>query len=427
MAVNGKICYLKEYDWFPESFETADELIDPICLMVRLAKAFVSLSLYKEDTTSQNSDDKTLVYHMRLTEATHEKAPYTFINHIVEDVESFLEDKLIEIDAIGLCFPDVVVKDKVVGGEATKTRGMRNNKDIDYEKEFFKITELDKKLLKLCKKGGVVKDTNDGPMAAFTAAVEIAASGAADSVANGVFAHTLGTELGTGWVDGAGRIPEIPLECYNLIIDLGSFKAKTFEADDVRSIKNVNTGLPGTLQKYASQSGVFRLAEKYFQKEGKRTDLYQEIIEKGYIEERAPVHKKKSKIVPTKPNDMRKAFLEHMMLLLEREEDDICKDIFRRVGEFLAITWVETQRIVAPSSPARILFGRLVKRQICYDMIKEGAIKRQNDLQMEVANAASMVNTSLMKQLDEHPDFTVAQFAQAIGAVYYGNMGLQKR
>ena len=38
--------------------------------------------------------------------------------------------------------------------------------------------------------------------------------------------------IGTGWVDGAGSIPEIPLECYNFIIDLGDFAAKAFDADD---------------------------------------------------------------------------------------------------------------------------------------------------------------------------------------------------
>ena len=29
-----------------------------------------------------------------------------------------------------------------------------------------------------------------------------------------------------------------------------------------------------------------------------------------------------------------------------------------------------------------------------------------------------------MKQLDAHPDYTVAQFAQAVGAIYYGCLGL---
>ena len=63
-------------------------------------------------------------------------------------------------------------------------------------------------------------NTNDGPMASFTAAVEIAASPNAAEVANGIFAHTLGTDLGTGIALGDGSIPEIPLEAYNMVITL---------------------------------------------------------------------------------------------------------------------------------------------------------------------------------------------------------------
>jgi len=409
IIVDGDLCCLKEYDWFPESFALAKQLNDPICMLVRLMRTQASLNL----DNSLSAEDKALI-QQELTEAMHKDAAYDRIAEIVTNAEKSLEGKLIEIDAIGLCFPDVVVKDKVVGGEATKTRGMRNNKDIDYEKEFFKITELDKQLLKLCKQGGVVKDTNDGPMAAFTAAVEISASDAADSVANGVFAHTLGTELGTGWVDGCGNIPEIPLECYNFIIDLGDFAAKAYPADDARSINNVNTSLAGTLQKYSSQSGVSRLGLKMF--EDQRPELYKELFDKGLVEQRGDMI-----VVPTKPKDMRKTLLEHMMALVET--DDVAKEIFRQVGVFLAITWFETQRIVRPTSKARTLFGRLVKRQVCFNMIKEGIATHIDEPQVDVADAG-MANTDLMKQLEADPEFTVAQFAQAIGAIYYGNMGL---
>jgi hypothetical protein len=34
-----------------------------------------------------------------------------------------------------------------------------------------------------------------------------------------------------------------------------------------------------------------------------------------------------------------------------------------------------------------------------------------------------MANTPLMKQLEADPEYTVAQFAQAVGAVYFGNLG----
>jgi hypothetical protein len=409
MVVDGNLCCLKEYDWFPESFTLAEQLNDPICMLVRLMRVQVSLNAYD----GLNAEEKMFV-QQELTKAMHKDAAYDEIAKVVKSAEQMLKGKLVEVDAVGLCFPDVVVKDKVVGGEATKTRGMRANPQINYEKEFFKITELDKQLLKICKKGGVVKDTNDGPMAAFTAAVEIATSDAADTVANGVFAHTLGTELGTGWVDGCGNIPEIPLECYNFIIDLGDFVAKEYPADDARSINNVNTSLAGTLQKYASQSGVSRLGLKMFKEA--RPELYQGLFDEGLVEERGDMI-----VVPTKPNDMRKALLEHMMALTE--DDDVAREIFKQVGVFLAITWFETQRIIKPTSEARTLFGRLVKRPICFEMMKEGVSTRLDNPQMDVADA-SMANTSLMKQLEADPEFTVAQFAQAIGAVYYGNMGL---
>ena len=37
----------------------------------------------------------------------------------------------------------------------------------------------------------------------------------------------------------------------------------------------------------------------------------------------------------------------------------------------------------------------------------------------------SLANTPLMKQLADHPQYTVAQFGQAVGAIYYGCVGLE--
>ena len=154
------------------------------------------------------------------------------------------------------------MRDKIVGGEVYKTRGIRSNPAVDYEAEFRRLSDLDVALRRFVKPGGAVGIVNDGPMAAFTAAVETAAIDEG-AVADGVFAHTLGTELGTGWVTETGDIPDIPLEIYNCVIDVGSYPERAFEPDDVRSVLNFNTRLAGTLQKYASQSGVFRLALKY--------------------------------------------------------------------------------------------------------------------------------------------------------------------
>jgi hypothetical protein len=324
-------------------------------------------------------------------------------------------------DGIGLCFPDVVVQNKIVGGEVYKTRGIRNNPGLDYESDFAELTELDARLKAWVKPGGVVRIINDGPMASFAAAVEIAASPEADKVADGVFAHTLGTELGTGWVTEAGAIPDIPLEVYNFIIDLGSRPERVYEPDDLRSVNNFNTGLPGTLQKYCSQSGVFRLAMKYFPQE--RPDLFRELRDKGYIVQRRAGGASGGPLgwyVPTEPVDQRKPFLEHMMKLPDREKDETNRRIWREIGEFLAVTLLETKRILEPGTDERFLFGRLVKNRTCFDLMAEGGRGIVPGISLTVAGTG-MANTPLMKELERHPEFTVAQFGQAIGAVYFAN------
>jgi hypothetical protein len=403
-------CY-KEYDWFPALFKESRQLVEPICLIVRLVRAKISLEHI--DSTSVEKD--TLIADIQL--ALSKDASDDLMLSAVEKAEAYLDGRYLEIDAIGLCFPDVVVKDKVVGGEVYKTRGIRNNPEIDYEVDFLELTNLNNKLHALIKQNGSVNIINDGPMASFTAAVELAASSTPQAVNKGVFAHTLGTELGTGWVDSSGVIPDIPLEVYNFIIDLGSYPEKQYPPDDLRSINNFNTDLPGTLQKYCSQSGVFRLAMKYFKE--LRPDLYEELFQKGFVVEKE-IDGHHGLFVPTEPKDQRKAFLEHMMNLPERENDAVNAMIWRDLGEFLAVTWLETEKILDPGTPSRVLFGRLVKNKRCFELIKEGAKMIKKDIILEVADA-TMANTPLMKQLENDQEYTVAQFAQAIGAVYFGN------
>lgn len=414
LSYGDDICCFKEYDWNPKSFVVANQLINPIVYLTKLVRAFYS-AIY---ATKLSSNQKTVIYE-KLNKAMDKHASIDLIIKVVDEVENILGDEILLLDAIGISFPDVVVKDKIVGGETTKTIGIKRNEEVDFEVEFAKITSLDQILLNLCKDGGAVKSMNDGPAAAYTAAVEMYVADSS-SVIDGVFAHSLGTELGTGWVDGASNVPEMPLECYNFIIDLGNFIEKDYDAEDVRSINNVNTLLSGTLQKYTSQSGVFRLAIQYF--EEKRPILYKELLDKGFIEQKI-IADKEMMVVPTTPKDMRKGFLEHVMSLPERENDELVNEIFRQIGVYLAITWYETEYILSPDCKERTLFGRVVKNKRCFDLIKEGAKSIKNDIIFTLADGG-MANTKLMKRLEADEHYTVAQFAQAVGVIYYGNQGL---
>lgn len=408
---DGRVVDYKEYDWFPTSFLRSRQLVDPIVLIARLLLA--RLSLHRAAQAGAEVGETLALVEAAMDRGAKDEA----MRRAIEALDAAALGGDCRFDGIGLCFPDVVVRNKIVGGEVYKTRGIRTNPDIDYEADFAELTDLDLHLAGFLLPGGRVRIVNDGPMAAFTAAVELAAGEDGASAARGVFAHTLGTELGTGWVTEDGSIPDIPLEVYNFIVDLGSWPERAFESDDLRSVNNFNTGLPGTLQKYCSQSGVFRLALKYFPSE--RPDLLKELEEAGYAARR-DWGGKLGWYVPVEPVDQRKPFLEHLMRLPDRERDETTRKIWREIGESLAVTFLETRRILEPAGEERFLFGRLVKNQTCFDLMVEGARRIAQDARFVVAGTG-LANTPLMKQLEAHPEFTVAQFAQAVGAVYFAN------
>lgn len=400
-SVDGNLCVFKEYDWFPAGFSYAEQLIDPILMLTRLVRAAACLA-------------KAGKADLICTAALDKRATWEEMDAAIADMEAHAGEALTGFDAIGLCFPDVVIRNRIVGGETYKTRGMRNCTERDYEEQFARITNLCDRLQTYVREGGVVMNTNDGPMAAFTTAVEQAAAGS--DFSGGFLAHTLGTELGTGWILADGSIPEIPLEVYNFIIDLGSFDQQKYDVDDVRSCRNFNTGLSGTLQKYTCQSGVFRLAAKLLPSAEPGT--YARVIKDGLF-----AHQGDKLVVPVEPADLRKPCLEFFMREAERE-DGVCAEIFRKVGEYLAVTWLETQYILEPDCADRTLFGRLVKTQACFDRICEGARRIVPEIRQYAADGG-MANTDLMRRLKEHPQYTVAQFAQAVGAIYYGCLGLE--
>jgi len=357
-SVDGHIISLKEFDWDPSSMTRIEQIIDGI-------------------------------------------------TNVVEEICSELGES-VKPDGIGVGFPDVVIENKIVGGETLKTRSIRLASP-DYETEFARLFELDDVLRGYCKPGGIVNMTNDGNLAAFTAAVELACSSRADETKAGVLAHTLGTEFGTGWIDENGDIPQIPLEIYNGIIDMGNFTAREFEPFDLRSMLNFNTGIPGTLQKYASQTGAYRLAVEYFKEDAE--EIYNELCNMGFIEE-----KNGGIYVVLSPSDMRKPLLSYIMKLADEGQPQ-AEQVFKVIGKYLAATWRETEFLLRPKTKRRILYGRFVKSQRCLKLMQDGACE-MIDIALE-AGDDDLANTPLMQELKNNPDYTVAQFGQAIGAVHF--------
>jgi hypothetical protein len=64
-----------------------------------------------------------------------------------------------------------------------------------------------------------------------------------------------------------------------------------------------------------------------------------------------------------------------------------------------------------------------VKNNRCFELIKEGAKQIKSDIVFKLADG-KMANTELMIKLEEDEHYTVAQFAQAVGVIYFGNQGI---
>ena len=344
----GRLLFTREFDWNPAQSPTADGLIDPLLALLDEALAACGGGAF---------------------------------------------------DAIGLSFPDVVIRDRILGGETPKTRGLRENPALDYEKEFTRLGGLRERMLRRCVPGGRVRITNDGNMAAFSAAMELACGGET-GLEGGALAHTLGTDLGSGWLLPDGRVPELPLEMYDFLVDLGSFPQRHYAPEDLRSVCNENSGLPGA-RRYLGQAACYRMA----------WELEPSLLD-GFAEETDGLLQ-----IRSSPRDLRKPCLEHLMAKAE-EGEPAAEEIFRRIGRHLAQVNREMDFILQPETQTRYLYGRFVKRARCFALIREGCAELLPSLRL-VAADENLACSPLMRQLAQRPDVTVAQFGQAVGAIYF--------
>ncbi len=143
LAVGGRVARFLEYDWFPAAFTEIDQIIDPILLLVRLMRL--------DGARVAGAGDPEVLAEV-LGPAFAPGASLPTITASVLAGEALLSVPF-ALDAIGVCFPDVVVRDKIVGGEVYKTRGMRDHLGSAYEDEFRRLSALDAALSRLREAG----------------------------------------------------------------------------------------------------------------------------------------------------------------------------------------------------------------------------------------------------------------------------------
>ena len=391
LSLGGRLVCTKLFDWNPAACQSAEEIIEPILWLTRLMRACIG----PERELPMPPELK-----KALEEAVKKDVPLSAIRETVETAERLYGTDRFPLDGVGVSYPDIVIGDRILGGETPKTEGLRRNAALDYEREFRKLSGLREGLLKLCGPGGTVRITNDGNMAAFTAAMELAHGADAAVLKDGVIAHSLGTDLGTGWLTAEGTIPALPLEMYDAILDLGSFRSRDYPPEDLRSTRNENSGLPGA-RRYMGQAGAYRLAQK------RRPALLE-----GFTERDGELLK-----IKTAPQDLRKPCLEHLMQRAENGDADACA-VFRDIGENLSAAAREMDYLLHPAAKSRFLFGRFVKRPAVFRLLEEGFHKGAPGLRL-IPSDEGLACTPLMRALAGMPNVTVAQFGQAVGSIYF--------
>lgn len=397
----GEIILLKTYSWFPTFFTTAEELIDPIILLIRFMSAVLRYFKQNNVRTLANYDDimqstadyeKILAYTQKLENSTAGNAPV--------------------FDGIIIGFPDIVVNDKIAGGESYKQRGMRNNTDRNYEDEFKKQSDLNILAQQYIKDDGIVKVLNDGNVSSFVFSVEQAFADENIIDENGMLAYTIGTEMGTGFISRIGSIQWIPLECYNYIIDLGNDDFYQFDPNDVRSVKNFNTCATGTVQKYISQIGLIRIAIKNIKENDIK--LYEQLLNEYLSYD----NKNDVLTIANKPIDMRSPLTRKLIELLKDGNSELIKT-FEQIGHCLGVVIKEVDLILNELGSAKLLSGGIVMADECFYSIKKGLSKKYSEYEVKRLDT-SIIHSPLLKKLNKDD----GNYATAVGAAYLANREL---
>lgn len=393
-ARNGQVVAVKEYPWNPSAMRHSETMTMPLVLLVRVMRAALNMPLHAD---AQSHHAYASMMKKDASSAEMSKAA------------SYLEEQYgVErsFDGIGLCFPDVVINDAILGGETRITAGVQAHAK-DFEKEFSKLRGLQRALLPFCTHGGAVRLAGSGTMAAYTAAVEQAYSPQAKSLAGGIFVHVLDDENETGWLDESGTPPAIPLQSDALILDLGEADARIYRAGDARSINDPGTGISGLVRSCASGAGIIRLALRYFEKDA--PELYRELFDKGLVIE----EEKRISV----PEDRRAKLITHIVKLAEAREPE-AEHVFRTLGEHMGECWKLTDRLLSPRVKERVIYGAPALSKHCFELICAGAAKAKCGARFRAGDDES-VYTPLMRELKLDARHSIVNFGRAVGACYY--------
>ncbi len=400
---DGKILVLKEHCWYPTGCKTAEEMNAPMILMVRFLSACTGL--IERDGNLETVRDAF--------------APDLSVRELLSVTEGLEQQGIVtegRFDSIAADFFDIIVHNKIAGGESFKHLGMKNNPDTDYEVEFFKTSDLDDMLAPYAKAGAPVVVINDGNAASYITSVEQAFAEESILDRNGMFVNTIGTEMGTGFISRGGTIQHIPLEGFQHVIDLGNEEWQKYPASDVRSILSTNTGISGVVQKYISQMGLFRIviAEAYKNKD----PLFEELVSRGFLHFD---RESDSMTVVMEPNDMRGPLTRFLVCKLN-ENNPAVVNAYKTMGKAMGILMDQDRLIFPEITATRLLSGGIIADNRAFELLREGLKEYNPEYEVIRMDEDTMYSPLLKSMKPEQRNFNVA-----IGSAYIGNRFLIKQ
>ncbi|NLJ17609.1 hypothetical protein [Globicatella sulfidifaciens] len=316
---NGNILSMKDYSWFPARMTEADEFNGGI---------------------------------------------ETVIRFLLKEI-GFENDLSKKVDAMIIGYPDIVIDNKIIGGETYKHLGIRTKYHNNYEPEYRKLYCLDELLQKYLKNDGKLIILNDGNVAALIETIErilLPDEYGKDFL---TMVHTIGTEMGTGFLSSIPIVQKIPLECYQYVIDLGMQNYSNYVPSDIRSINNTNSEISGTVQKYVTQMGLFRLSITDMLENDPAS--FKQLITEGLIEYQGnELH------VVTDPEDMRSKLTYFLTDEMLHKGNKSVRKALLQMGHALAATIDQVKTIIPEIETERVLSGGIVSDTIAYNTLKEG-------------------------------------------------------
>jgi hypothetical protein len=396
----GGIGVTKEYQWYPAGLKTAEEMNGPQLLMLRFLSGYTGAAESGMDLESGI-----------IREALNRNASYNAVLAAAEYLEGMGISPYKRFDAVVIGFPDIVVNNKIAGGESFKHRGMKMNVAVEYEREFFKTSELDNMARVYAKEGAPVIVLNDTNTASYVLSVEQASLEETILDENGIFINTIGTEMGTGLISREGTIHYIPLECYQHVIDLGNTGYEQYPLNDVRSTRNMNTGIPGTVQKNITQMGLFRMAVSAFAEND--TETLDFLLEQKLIQ----YDREKDLIeIVTEPVDSRDRLTRLLTDTMLAGKNAVVEGIIGAMGKGMGIL-IDQDRLIFPEiKPQRLVSGGIMASDLVFRLFRDALRKHNPGYDVIRLDEQTVHNPLLKKIKPEQRTFTVA-----IGSAFIGN------